>query len=192
MDTYAIILAAGASSRLGQPKQLLHWRGQTLLAHAINQAQNVFKHNIIVVLGANPTAISAAIDLSTVVTVTNPDWQTGMASSIRAGIRALPDTATAAMLMLCDQALITAAHYQSLLNCWQQTPNHIAASGYQQSVGVPAVFPAHYFPQLLALTGDQGAKRLLQHPAHSVTVLPLPEAELDVDKPDDVTRLLML
>jgi molybdenum cofactor cytidylyltransferase len=186
---YAILLAAGASSRLGSPKQLLHWRNRPLLAHSIEQAQAVLSERVIVVLGANSDAIQTAVDLSAAKIIANPDWQQGVATSIRAGIQALPDTATAALILLCDQPLINAVHLQALLNVWQDNQHHIVASQYPNSVGVPALFPAEYFPSLLTLTGDKGAKALLIKFADMVLTISLPEAELDIDNSADFDYL---
>jgi molybdenum cofactor cytidylyltransferase len=188
-NVYAILLAAGESSRLGSPKQLLHWRDRPLLAHSIQQARAVLSERVIVVLGANSDAIKTAVDLNTVTTIANPDWQQGIASSIRAGVQALPDTATAALILLCDQPLINADHLQSLLNRWNDKQNYIVASQYPNSVGVPALFPAEYFPQLLALTGDKGAKSLLTKFADKLLTISLPEAELDIDSVADFDYL---
>jgi molybdenum cofactor cytidylyltransferase len=186
---YAILLAAGASSRLGSPKQLLNWHNRPLLAHSIGQAQAVLSERVIVVLGANSDAIQTAVDLSAVKIIANPDWQQGVASSIRAGVQALSDTATAALILLCDQPLINADHLQALLNVWQDNQHHIVASQYPNSVGVPALFPADYFPSLLALTGDKGAKALLTKFADKLLTISLPEAELDIDNSADFDYL---
>jgi molybdenum cofactor cytidylyltransferase len=188
-NVYAILLAAGASSRLGSPKQLLNWHNRPLLAHSIGQAQAVLSERVIVVLGANSDAIQTAVDLSAVKIIANPDWQQGVASSIRAGVQALSDTATAALILLCDQPLINADHLQALLNVWQDNQHHIVASQYPNSVGVPALFPADYFPSLLALTGDKGAKALLTKFADKLLTISLPEAELDIDNSADFDYL---
>jgi molybdenum cofactor cytidylyltransferase len=186
---YAIVLAAGASSRLGSPKQLLQWRDRPLLAHSIERAQAVLFERVIVVLGANSDAIQTAVDLSAVRTIANPDWKQGIASSIKMGIQALPETATAAFILLCDQPLINADHLQNLLNVWQDNQSHIVASQYPNSVGVPALFPSEYFPSLLALTGDKGAKALLTKFADKLLTISLPEAELDIDNVADFDYL---
>lgn len=121
--------------------------------------------------------------------IVNRDWQTGMASSIRVAIQALPDSATAVMLMLCDQPLITAVQLQSLVNAWQASPAQIIASEYHQSIGVPAIFPASYFDQLLGLEGDKGAKSvLIKHQTDLIRIL-LPEAEFDIDTLADFQHL---
>ncbi len=187
-NVYAVILAAGASSRMGSPKQLLIWQDRPFLAHAIGSARSVLAERIVVVLGANAEAIKAAIDLYDVSVALNPDWADGMAGSIRAGIQALPAKADAVLLMLCDQPLINAAHLQSLLQAWQHAPERIVVSQYAESFGVPAVFPAAYFAQLAGLTGDLGAKPLLMQFEETLVKVPLREAELDIDTQGDYQR----
>lgn len=188
-NVYAVILAAGASSRMGSPKQLLAWRDRPLLAHAIANAHAVLAERIVVVLGAHAEAIKVAVDLNGISVVMNPDWAEGMAGSIRAGIQALPATASAVLLMLCDQPLINAAHLQNLLRAWQHAPERIVVSQYAESFGVPAVFPAAFFAQLAGLTGDRGAKPLLMQFAEMLVKVPLQEAELDIDTQGDYQRL---
>jgi len=188
-NVYAIILAAGASSRMGSSKQLLEWRNRPLLEHAVLNVRAILHERVIVVLGAHAESIQAAIDLDAVTSIVNPDWQEGMASSIRAGIRALPGSAAAALILLCDQPLINAAHIQNLLNGWQSAPTQIVASQYHHSIGVPALFPAEFFEHLLTLKGDRGAKPLLIKFEKSLLKIPLPEAELDIDNAEDFDYL---
>jgi len=188
-NVYAIILAAGASSRMGSPKQLLEWRNRPLLEHAVVNARAILGERIIVVLGAHAESIQATVDLGAVTSIVNPGWQEGMASSIRAGVQALPESASAALVLLCDQPLINAAHMQNLLNGWQTTPNRIVASQYHDSVGVPALFPSDFFEHLLTLKGDRGAKPVLMKFEDSLLKIPLPEAELDIDSAADFDHL---
>ncbi|WP_031435000.1 nucleotidyltransferase family protein [Methylomarinum vadi] len=188
-NAHAIILAAGASSRLGRPKQLLNWQGRPLLAHAIENADALLPGRIIVVLGAHADAIQAAVKLHKVQLAHNADWQEGIASSIRAGIKELPASAEAALLLLCDQPLIGREHLQLLLNARQNRPSRIVASHYHDSVGVPALFPAEYFGELLTLQGDRGAKRLLLEHREVLVEIPLKQAELDIDDTADFHRL---
>jgi molybdenum cofactor cytidylyltransferase len=188
-NVYAIILAAGKSSRMGSPKQLLQWRNRSLLEHTILNARPIFNERIIVVLGAHSGPIQAAVDLGTVTSIINPDWQKGMAASIRVGVQALPASASAALILLCDQPLISATHIHNLLNGWQNAPARILASQYHHSVGVPALFPADFFEHLLILKGDRGAKPLLSKYANSLLKIPLPEAELDIDSKEDFDYL---
>ncbi|WP_446807890.1 nucleotidyltransferase family protein [Methylomonas sp. 2BW1-5-20] len=188
-NVYAVILAAGASSRMGSPKQLLIWQDRPLLAHAIGSARSVLAERIVVVLGANAEAIKAAIDLDGISMALNPDWADGMAGSIRAGIEVLPATASAVLLMLCDQPLINAAHLQNLVQAWRHAPERIVVSQYAESFGVPAVFPAAFFAQLAGLPGDRGAKPLLMQFEEMLVKVSLQEAELDIDTQGDYQRL---
>ena len=188
-QVYAVILAAGKSARLGQAKQLLEWQNRTLLEHALINAGVVFNDRLLVVLGAEAELIQSTINLAGATVIMNSDWQTGMASSIRAAIQALPNSAKAVMLMLCDQPLITDVQLQSLVSAWQAEPEQIIASEYHQSIGVPAIFPASYFDQLLGLEGDKGAKSLLiKHQADLIRIS-LPEAEFDIDTLADFQHL---
>jgi molybdenum cofactor cytidylyltransferase len=189
---YAIILAAGTSSRMGSPKQLLEWRNRPLLEYAVLNARSIFNERVIVVLGAYSGSIQTAIDLGGVTSVINPGWQEGMASSIRVGIQALPALTSAALILLCDQPLINAKHIQNLLDGWQTAPTLIVASQYHHSVGVPALFPAEFFKDLLTLKGDRGAKSLLLQFEKNLLKIPLPEAELDIDSTEDFDHLVSL
>lgn len=190
-NLYAIILAAGASRRMGGIKQLLEWQNQSLLEHAIRMAQTFLNGRVIVVLGAHAETIQAATDLNNVTTIFNPDWQEGIASSIRMGIQALPETATAALILLSDQPLIRPGLVQNLLIGWQNEPARIAACQYGDSVGVPVIFPSGYFRRLLELKGDQGAKRLLLEFDDSLLKFPLSEAPLDIDTISDFNHLTL-
>lgn len=189
-EVYAIILAAGASKRLGRPKQLLPWQGKTLLEHAIATLQSEFADRVLVVLGAEAELIASNVEVGGVKTVINLDWQQGMSGSIRLGLSALPTSAQAALLVLCDQPLIAASHYQSLLQSWQANPEQIIASRYNDNLGVPAVFPRQFFPALQNLTGDRGAKPLLREYAKQLLAIGLDQAAVDIDTNEDFQRLL--
>ena len=188
-NVYAIILAGGSSSRMGRPKQLLEWQNQSLLEHAIQNAYSLLNERVIVVLGSHAEAIKTVIDLDVVTAVINPDWREGMASSIRTGVQALPASASAALILLCDQPLINSRHIQTILSTWHNEPTRIVASQYNNSVGVPALFPAEFFRPLQELKGDRGAKRLLMEFGESLLKVPLPEAELDIDTTGDFDHL---
>ncbi len=188
-NVYAVVLAAGASSRLGRPKQLLTWRNRYLLEHAIEHADALLTGRVVVVLGAHSEAIQAAADLDNVVLAYNPDWREGIASSIRAGVDALPALAEAALLLLCDQPMIGREQLQRLLEAWRNEPSRIVASHYNNSVGVPALFPAVYFAALRELRGDRGAKSLLLDRRQTLIEIPLRQAEWDIDVMDDFNHL---
>ena len=190
-NIYAIILAAGQSSRLSHhPKQLLKWQGQSLLEHTLNKAQTVLNKRVFVVLGAHHERITANIKLNDVTTVLNSAWDLGISSSIRAGVSALPPEAHGVIILLSDQPLIQTDHLETLITRWYESPSKIIASEYHQSLGVPALFPAHLFIELQSLSGDKGAKALLTKHADHVIKIPLAEAELDIDTPEDFEYLL--
>lgn len=177
--TAAIILAAGASTRLGQPKQLALLNGEPLLARTVRIAHEAGCSPVLVILGAEPDRIRAACPLLNAHVIINQQWPEGMASSVRAAIAAIQSlpheySPSSAILMTCDQPAVTPAHLRAL------TANGaLTASEYASRRGVPAYFPASSFPALAQLTGDSGARELLRD-AHAI---PLPQGELDIDTP---------
>jgi molybdenum cofactor cytidylyltransferase len=188
-NVYCAILAAGDSSRFETPKQLLNWQGKSLLEHAIQIVEPLFKSRIIVVLGANAEAISA-VDLNHVKIIKNSDWQEGIASSIRSGIEALPTNASAVLIMLGDQPLISTTQINSLVETWYKRPKMIVASSYNDTIGVPAIFPSDLFYELKLSKGKVGAKSLLYKHSDKVVSLPLAEAALDIDTRLDYRELM--
>jgi molybdenum cofactor cytidylyltransferase len=176
----AIILAAGASSRLGEPKQLALLAGERLLERAVRVAAEAGCEPIVVVLGANAEQISAQCPLASAIVVMNKAWAEGMATSIRCGLSALPKEMEAVILMTCDQPAVTPAHLHSLM---EQCRGEPIASSYAGRVGVPACFPVSYFSELMRLEGDAGARYLLK----GATSVELPGGELDIDTPAALT-----
>ena len=191
----AILLAAGASTRLGQPKQLLRlpvFGGETLLDHAVALARASGAAPIFVVLGAHAEEIILECELLDCILIRNEAWAEGMASSLRVGIAAVFEHAPAAsgaMVMVCDQPGLSAEHLRRLLDAHKVDGNRIAASRYAGRTGVPAIFPRRLFPALLALQGDQGARALLQQAGTAVHAIDFPSGELDLDSPEDLQRL---
>ena len=157
-----IILAAGASSRLGQPKQQLQYQQQTLLQHAISAAKGVAHATVVVVLGANHELILQGLDKD-IQTVYNPDWEQGMSSSLKAGLRALQEyspTIENVILMLCDQPFVTSDLLGQLIAKKSEDENTIVACTYQGTVGTPVLFGKAYLAELLVLEGEGGAKKI--------------------------------
>jgi molybdenum cofactor cytidylyltransferase len=191
--TGIIILAAGSSSRMGQAKQQLVYQEKTLLQLAIQAAIGVDDAKVLVVLGADHQTIMADVDSKLVSIVVNPDWEQGMASSIKAGMAALQELypqIESTLIMLCDQPFVDAALLQQLVNVSLQNPDFIVASAYQNTVGVPVLLGKYWFDQLLALQGQEGAKQLLmQHPDKVITV-PFEKGGIDIDTPQDYKSLL--
>lgn len=193
MQVAAVILAAGASRRLGQPKQLLLFDGETLLARAVRIASAAGAEPVFAVLGAQSEAIAQALADTPARAVLNPGWQSGLASSVRAGVLAVQQQSPAAdgvLVMNCDQPRLDAAHLRALLAAFaQQSGQGIAASSYSGARGVPAIFPRALFGQLQQLTGDKGARALLMQSALPFALVPFAGGELDIDTPGDLAHL---
>jgi CTP:molybdopterin cytidylyltransferase MocA len=193
MPIAAIILAAGESRRLGQPKQLLAYRGETLLVRAIRLANEACASPVLVVLGANYATIRAAIDSSNSIPVHNDRWRQGIASSIEAGVRALSVCAPEAegvLLMGCDQPRLRADHLRALMAAFEsQFAAVIAASSYAGVQAVPAVFPRVTFAGLRALRGDRGARSVIESAPCPVVAIEFPGGEVDIDSPEDLELL---
>jgi molybdenum cofactor cytidylyltransferase len=193
MPVAAIIVAAGSSSRLGQPKQLVLIDGEPLLRRAIRCAQEAGASPVFVVLGAHRERIESAIDFDAAMIVVNEDWEEGLASSIRAGVGAAEKTAAGAaglLLMTCDQPRVTAEHLRRMIEKFDtQSELILIASTYAGVRGIPAIFPREAEGSLLALRGDTGARALLQKPPWPVISIPLDGGEIDIDSPDDLARI---
>ncbi|MCU0348867.1 MAG: nucleotidyltransferase family protein [Saprospiraceae bacterium] len=185
----ALILAAGASTRLGQPKQLVQLAGKTLLERACETALSIDNQAVVVVLGAHCEAIKPAIEHLPVKTHVNENWQAGMGSTIAFGMAQLPPDADAVLLLLCDQPFVTYDLLENLVGKWRENPSHVIASAYGGSFGPPAVFGKRYFAELAALNGQQGAKKLMERHREQRLLVDFPEGEMDVDTEEDLKRL---
>ncbi|HEY0307609.1 MAG TPA: nucleotidyltransferase family protein [Acidobacteriaceae bacterium] len=196
MRTAAVLLAAGASTRLGQPKQLVTIDGESLLSRSIRIAFESGIDEVFVVLGAQAGTLRQHLANSTKAElVENPDWQQGMATSIHAGVRAAlahQPPPQAIILLTCDQPAVTPFHLVQLQLLADEDPPRIAASTYADRIGVPAVFPQQYFSELLALTGDTGARSLLRAHAADLETLSLEHGELDLDTPESLAAIHQL
>lgn len=185
MNITGIILAAGQSSRFGGVKALAKFQGKSLLQHAIDSAVTADIGQLQVVLGAHHDIILSNTDLSNCGIIRNPDYQLGMSSSIKtATIAHQKDHAL--LFMTVDQPLINSDHLNSLITSFSKTGRTTAAR-YCDAAGIPSVFSQDEFPALLALTGDKGAKVVLQDCAPEL--IDLPEAEFDIDRPEDLLTL---
>jgi len=190
----AIVLAAGASRRLGQPKQLLMYGGETLLERAIRLAGEAGAAPVVTVLGANYEVICASVEgMSNSVPVINDQWEKGMATSIQAGLKALDAVApqvNGVVILACDQPRLMKDHLRALLDGFiAQAGSAIVASSYAGVVGIPAVFPRMAFPALGALRGDKGARAVLVNPPCPLISMAFPGGEVDIDLPEDLANL---
>jgi molybdenum cofactor cytidylyltransferase len=206
----ALILAAGASTRLGQPKQFLIYKGETLIHRAARLALAAGASPVFVIVPPENAPAPATVTVTPfpsdaytqalaglpLTVLANPEAATGLGSSLRLGITALTTRAPQTervLLMVCDQPLLREHHLQALLTAHAGSPTGIAAASFQplgqppERPGVPAIFSRKHFPALAAATGDQGARTLLR--TLPITTVPIPEAATDIDSPEDL-RLL--
>ncbi len=186
---YAIVLAAGASTRFGSAKQLVRIAGRPMLHASVSRAVAVAGSATIVVLGARAAELAPLLTHTPASIVINRDWREGMGSSIRAGVARLPAACTGVLLMLADQVAVTAEDLQRLVSTWRRQPDYVAAALYAGAMGVPAIFPRPRFGELAELRGDVGARRLLQSNPDRVIRVPMESAALDIDTPEDLLAI---
>jgi len=187
----ALILAAGSSSRLGQPKQLLVFKGQPLIVRTAEATLAAGASPVIVVLGANAEKIRAVLVQLPVVIVENAAWSEGMGSSIRTGLLALESAAPtldAALIAVCDQPHFSATATGKLCAALSGDVT-ISATRHAAGAGVPALFTRAHFPALRALRGHEGARQIIAAHAATTAIVELPELALDIDTPEDRARL---
>lgn len=189
MVPHILVLAAGASRRLGQPKQLVKLGGRSALHITVTNAVAVARSSVTVVLGAHARDLTYLFERSAASWIINREWEEGMASSIRAGIAALPPACEAAMILLGDQVAVTADDLHRLISAWKGAEGSIAASQYSQMTAVPAIFPSFCFSELASLRGDQGARAVIAGNADRVVRVPMPNAALDLDTPEQLGEL---
>jgi molybdenum cofactor cytidylyltransferase len=189
----AIVLAAGASRRLGQPKQLLLLGGETLLERVIRLSSEAGAAPVFAVLGAQQQRIRQSIPFRDATPVVNDRWEQGISTSIQAGLDALEKSAPHAagiLILTCDQPRLTVDHLRALMDSFAaQSEAAIVASAYAGVLGIPAVFPRIVFAHLRALSGDKGARALLVKPPCRLIEMPFPGGEVDIDKPADLNLL---
>jgi len=191
--TGIIILAAGSSSRMGQPKQRLVYQDKTLLQRAIEAAKGVQAHALLVVLGANNQTILDDVDSKHLDIVINPEWEQGMSSSIKSGITALQTLypkVNDVLMMLCDQPFVGTELLIKLIEAKPPTDDAIVACKYKDTIGVPVLFSKDWFADLQDLKGEDGAKKLLLIHQNKVVTVPFDQGSIDIDTPDDYQQLL--
>jgi molybdenum cofactor cytidylyltransferase len=181
-----VVLAGGASSRMGRPKQNLLVDDKTLLQHALINAHEI-SENVVVVLGANYEIIANTINHPDAVILHNAEWSEGIASSIRTAIFHLQayKTIRSVLFMVCDQPFTTIDFLHRLADTAEASDHGIIASGYSDTVGVPMLFKSQYFDDLKGLKGDEGAKKIAMLHPDDVLVIPFPEGSIDIDTKQD-------
>ncbi|MFI5132287.1 MAG: NTP transferase domain-containing protein [Chitinophagales bacterium] len=188
-----VVLAAGISSRLGSPKQLLSYKGKTLLRHAVDEAVNSSADFVVVVLGANAESCLNEIESSKAVVVENKEWKKGMASSLITGLKTLLERGVSVdgvIFMVCDQPFVSAVVLDNLIKTYKETGKSIVASNYGEAIGPPAFFHQSFFTKLMQLKGDEGAKKIIQqHKEEAATIL-FPQGRVDIDRKEDYEKLI--
>ncbi len=180
----AIILAAGASRRMGQPKQLLPYKRQTLLCHVIRSALASECKPVIVVLGANAEQIKPTINKFPIKIVKNKNWTQGISSSINCGVTYIQEQyldIDAVVFFTCDQPFISDIIVDQIINVYNENDKSIIASKYKQNLGVPALFSRNLFSELMKLKGDKGAKKIINQYPDLVCPIDFPQGEIDLD-----------
>ena len=187
----AIVLAAGRSRRMGAHKLLLPLGGRPLLTYAVEAACASAATPVIVVLGHNAKAASAALPVGRYQIAVNADYMQGMAGSLRVGLDALPATVSGAVVALADQPLVTAVIFAMLLAEAARQPERIIAASYAGQRGHPLYFPRALFDELRDVSGDEGGRSVIARHPDLLLLLPIADADaaLDVDHPEDYARI---
>jgi len=187
-----MILAAGNSSRLGEPKQLLQYNGKTLISNVVEAAISAVSSPVVVVTGANSELIFLEIDTSQVLSIHNEHWQEGMSSSIRTGITELQKSnphLQGVIISVSDQPFVSSELFLVLIETAKATGKGIIASFYDDTFGTPVLFQEKYFDLLLGLKGAEGAKKLVKQFAGDVASIPFPLGGIDIDTQEDYRKL---
>lgn len=188
-ELWGILLAAGGSTRLRKPKQLIKVDGESALKRSTRLLESVTGRRTLVVLGCMHDRIRRELrDLHSTI-ILNPNWKTGMASSLKMAIHALPRSADGALILTCDQLELEPEDLQRLADKWEDSPNDCVAARYSDTLGVPVIFPKSQFGGFNDLCGDSGAKALIGENGATLHEIELPHAAFDLDTPEDLEAL---
>lgn len=183
-STGIVILAAGESRRLGQPKQLLPYQGSSLIRRITGIAVQVVHKSVVVVLGAHASNIRQQLDDIPVHIRYNPDWANGIASSIREGLMSLVEISPAteaAIFCVCDQPHISRGLFSSMISVREKTHKSIVACAYNNALGTPVLFSQEHFSEILKLKNNEGARIIIQNHPRAVESVSFPLGSIDID-----------
>lgn len=187
-----VILAAGSSSRLGYAKQLVEFRGKSLLQHAIDVADSFAFDINVLVLGARFDEIKDKIEVKNFEIVRNGNWEDGMSSSIREGLlksQEIEGNLKHLLILLSDQPFVNRERIEDLISLHLESKSPATFSKYAGEVGVPVIFSAEVFPYLIELKGDVGARKLIINNKFDFETLKFEKGNFDVDTAEDVELL---
>lgn len=189
MNTAIIILAAGASSRMGAPKQLLLVDGKTLIKRICETAMDTPCHPIVTVLGANRNLIRKETERMPITIIDNPQWENGMSSSIKMGLAGAYMTEKAieaAIFLTVDMPYVSAELINKMIaKAESDEKTEIVACKYDNQIGIPVLLKRTLFTDLLELTGDEGAKKVVLKNKDKTAFIDFPEGKLDLDTIDE-------
>ncbi len=183
---HVVVLAAGEAARFGSPKQLARIDGQPMLMQVLNRAVEVAGSSVSVVIGAHAADIAPLVQRSSAAMIVNRQWNEGIGSSIRAAVERLPSGCDGALLLLADQINVSTLDMRHLADVWRRQTHCIVAAQYSGTTGVPAIFPRADFRALGELRGDRGAQAIIRRNPERLVSVPVPNAALDIDKPEDL------
>lgn len=189
LNIYSLILAAGAADRFGALKQLAEYQDQSLVMRALLLADEVTDSRTVLVVGAGWQQVVKACGSACPFIVRNEHFESGMASSIACGVRAVMPVADSVLILLADQPLITAGHLLALQDAWLGSPESIVATEFDDVTGAPAIFPSSFFDALSGIGGDRGARSIIKNSDEVVIRIPFADAAIDIDTPSDLERL---
>ena len=184
-------MAAGASRRMGEPKQLLSFQGTPLISTVLRRLAATQPDRLIVVLGAHAERIRQHCQNPSVEIFLNPNWEEGLSASIRTAVEKLahsPEKPSHILIALVDQPYLETEHYQSLIQASKQFPDQIIAARFEGRLGAPMLFPQAYFSKLLTLKEDRGAGQWVRSLNEQVVPIDLPLAAVDWDRPEDLSK----
>ena len=186
---YLAILAAGTSRRFGSTKQITQYNGTPLIQQAVDIARQAGDNRTLIIAGHDWSNVIKAASAQGSFFAINEQYADGMGSSIATAVRACQRRASAILLMLCDQPLITASHLRSLIEKWSGNENEIVATAFAETTGPPVLFARGTFADLIALRGDQGANALLHDPRFNLHTVQFADAVVDIDTLKDLDAL---
>ena len=187
-----LIMAAGASRRLGQPKQLINYHGKSLIRRIAQETIKAKIGQITVVTGHNHEAIEKEISDLNVNIFYNEEWEEGLGASIRNGLKHIldkePET-NAVLLTMVDQPFVDAEHLMKLANAYDPSRPMIIASAYSSTFGVPVLFDSQYFEEMMQLKGDEGGKKIFVNYLRNIVEIPFIQGAIDIDEKEDLQTL---